>query len=103
MRWLHSIELCQLASRHDQRAGSRPFRRWFRALRPDFAAELSSEKELRANNYFDPVAVKRLRADLIAGHDTCEPPLMAVLAEQLWDDSFIRDLHCSRPASKQKP
>ena len=68
-----------------------PFRHWLRAPLPDFAAQLLSESHVRATNYFDPAAVQRLRADLLGGDDTCERPLMAVLAVQLWDQLFMRD------------
>jgi asparagine synthase (glutamine-hydrolysing) len=67
-----------------------PFKHWLRAPLPDFAADLLSEKELDAKGYFDPAAVKRLRADLMGGDDTSDRPLMAVLAVQLWDELFIR-------------
>jgi asparagine synthase (glutamine-hydrolysing) len=68
-----------------------PFQHWLRAPLPDFAAHLLSDPHLRATSYFDPAAVQQLRADLLAGDDTCDRPLMAVLAVQLWDALFIRD------------
>lgn len=109
MRWLQEKTILRKAlnrvlpakiAQRKKRGLAAPFKHWLRAPLPDFAAELLSEGALRAKGYFDPAAVKCLRADLIGGDDTCDRPLMAVLAVQLWDELFMRDPHCSRPALK---
>jgi asparagine synthase (glutamine-hydrolysing) len=100
MRWLREKAVLRRAvnrvlpreiARRKKHPLAAPFRHWLRAPLPAFAAHLLSDTQLRATNYFDPAAVKQLRADLIGGDDTCDRPLMAVLAVQLWDQLFIRD------------
>jgi asparagine synthase (glutamine-hydrolysing) len=100
MRWLRDKAILRRAmarllpaeiTRRRKQGLAAPFRHWLRQPLPDFAAELLSERQLRETSYFDPAAVHRLRADLIAGDDSCDRPLMAVLAVQLWDRLFIRD------------
>lgn len=107
MRWLQEKAILRTAvqrvlppeiARRRKRGLEAPFKHWLRAPLPEFAAELLSDGQLRAKNYFDPGAVKQLRAELMGGDDTCDRPLMAVLAVQLWDELFMHDPQCARPA-----
>ena len=68
-----------------------PVEQWMRDDLPAFAEELLSERSLRDKGYFEPRAVRTLldRHRGRAGHFGQQ--LLAVLAVQLWDETFIRN------------
>jgi len=67
-----------------------PHAAWLRQARlPDWAESALDERALRANGYFDPAAVARLRAEHQAGRANRSRVLMGVVSTQLWHAQFI--------------
>src|SRR5579859_6052495 len=67
-----------------------PHAAWLRQARlPDWAESALDERALRANGYFDPDAVARLRAEHQAGRANRSRVLMGVLSTQVWHAQFI--------------
>ena len=67
-----------------------PHSAWLRQPRlPEWAEAVLAESELRANGYFDPAEVARLRAAHQAGRANHSRVLMGVLSTQLWHEQFI--------------
>jgi asparagine synthase (glutamine-hydrolysing) len=67
-----------------------PHSAWLRQARlPEWAESGLTTAALRANGYFDPAAVARLRAAHQAGRANHSRALMGVLSTQLWHQQFL--------------